>query len=108
MSAETLKDAKQEAVDHELNLSQLLEKKFAGFVKKIKHSNPNGLYALLISECEKPIFKLALQETDGNQVRAARLLGVNRNTLKKKMKEFKISVIKKDKRRALSAKKTRP
>ena len=92
MSAETLKDAKKDEVDRELNLSQLLEKKFATFVKKIKHSNPKGLYALLISEIEKPIFNLALQETNGNQVKAAKLLGVNRNTIRKKMQEFKITV----------------
>jgi len=82
-------------MDHDLSLSQLLEKKFASFVKKVKFSNTKGLYALLISECEKPIFTLALQETNGNQVKAARLLGVNRNTLRKKIEEFKIKVEKK-------------
>ncbi len=93
--------------DHDLNLSQLLEKKFAVFVKKVKLSNPKGLYALLISEVEKPIFNLALQETNGNQVKAARLLGVNRNTLRKKMQEFRITTAKKDKKRLLD-KKTKP
>jgi DNA-binding protein Fis len=102
MSVETLKKGEGEA-DHDLNLSQLLERKFAVFVKKIKHSNTKGLYALLISEVEKPIFTLALQETNGNQLKAAKLLGVNRNTLRKKMQEFKITV-KKD----VSAKKVKP
>ncbi len=83
-------------MNDDLNLSQLLEKKFASFVKKVKFSNPKGIYALLISECEKPIFTLALQETNGNQVKAARLLGVNRNTLRKKIEEFKITVVKKE------------
>ena len=104
MSADTLKKDLTVEVDHELHLSQLLEKKFASFVKKIKHSNNTGLYALLISEIEKPIFSLALQETNGNQVKAARLLGVNRNTIRKKMREFKITVVKKDKKDYLPAK----
>lgn len=95
MNKETLKEDNKLELDHDLNLSQLLEKKFAIFVKKIKHGNNKGIYALLISECEKPIFKLALQETNGNQVKAARLLGVNRNTLRKKIQEFQIKVEKK-------------
>jgi DNA-binding protein Fis len=95
MSTETVNNQKNTEADHDLNLSQLLEKKFAIFVKKIKHGNNKGLYALLISEVEKPIFTLALQETDGNQVKAAKLLGVNRNTLRKKIEAFKITVEKK-------------
>ena len=82
-------------IDHDLTLSQLLERKFAVFVKKVRHSNTKGLYAMLISEVEKPIFTLALQETCGNQVKAAKLLGVNRNTIRKKIEEFKIKLEKK-------------
>ncbi len=106
MSAELLKETKKAESGHQLNLSQLLERMFASFVKKIKHGNNKGLYALIIAEIEKPIFNLALQETDGNQVKAARLLGVNRNTIRKKMKAFKITVVKKDKR--VSAKTAKP
>ncbi len=90
------KDTKDEKA-HELHLSTLLEKKLSDFVRKVKHGRPKNLYNLLISEFEKPLFSLALQETDGNQVQAAELLGVNRNTLRKKIKEFKIK-IKKDKK----------
>ncbi|MFQ5779255.1 MAG: helix-turn-helix domain-containing protein [Nitrospiria bacterium] len=79
---------------HEPNLDELVEKKLSDFVRKIKNCEVKKLYGLLIREFEKPLIKLVLKETRGNQVQAAQLLGMNRNTLRKKMKELKIPVVK--------------
>lgn len=79
---------------HELSLEELVEKKLSEFVEKIKQCEVKKLYGLLLREFEKPLFKLVLKETQGNQVRAAQLLGMNRNTLRKKMKELKVAVVK--------------
>lgn len=84
----------QETKGHEPNLADLVEKKLTQFVQKIKTCEVKNLYSLLIREFEKPLITLALKETKGNQIQAAQLLGMNRNTLRKKMKELKISVIK--------------
>ncbi len=84
----------QETKGHEPNLADLVEKKLTQFVQKIKNCEVKNLYSLLIREFEKPLITLALKETQGNQIQAAQLLGMNRNTLRKKMKELKISVIK--------------
>ena len=46
---------------------------------------PPGIYARLMPLVEKPLIEIALAATDGNQIRAAKLLGINRNTLRKKM-----------------------
>lgn len=78
-----------------LNFSELIEKRLGGFVKKLRASEGSNLYDLLIQAVEKPLIKLVLKETSGNQVQAAQLLGMHRNTLRKKMKELKISVLKK-------------
>lgn len=43
------------------------------------------LHACVLSEVERPLFRLVLEATDGNQIRAAALLGINRNTLRKKL-----------------------
>lgn len=80
---------------HEPNLAELVEKKLADFVGKIKKCEVKNLYSLLIQEFEKPLITLALKETNGNQIQAALLLGMNRNTLRKKIKELKISITKK-------------
>lgn len=82
------------AKEHEPCLAELVEKKLTEFVRKIKNCDVKNLYSLLIREFEKPLITLALKETEGNQIQAAQLLGMNRNTLRKKMKELKISVVK--------------
>lgn len=76
-------------------LDELIEKKLARFVKKIRQSEGKNLYDLLIQEVEKPLIKLALKETEGNQVQASQLLGMHRNTLRKKIKDLNIGSPKK-------------
>ena len=71
-------------------LEDFVERKLKEFVKKIKASQSRNLYALLLKEIERPLISLTLKETNGNQIQAALILGVNRNTLRKKIKELKI------------------
>lgn len=52
----------------------------------------NGLYDIVLEQVEKPLIELTLTNCLGNQVRAAQLLGINRNTLKKKIDTYKIRV----------------
>jgi len=56
-------------------------------------SPPAGLYDRVLREIERPLIALTLDATRGNQIRAAELLGVNRNTLRKKIRELDIKVI---------------
>ena len=52
-----------------------------------------GLYDRVLREIERPLIELTLFATRGNQIRAARLLGLNRNTLRKKIRDLDIQVI---------------
>jgi two-component system nitrogen regulation response regulator GlnG len=54
---------------------------------------PPGLYDRILRELEKPLIALTLQATRGNQVKAADLLGLNRNTLRKKIRDLDINVV---------------
>ncbi len=54
---------------------------------------PPGLYDRILREIERPMLTLSLEATRGNQIKAARLLGLNRNTLRKKLRELDIQVI---------------
>ena len=54
---------------------------------------PPGLYHRILREIEYPLLSAALAATRGNQIRAADLLGVNRNTLRKKIRDLDIQVI---------------
>jgi len=53
---------------------------------------PNGLYDRILQEIERPLIQLSLAATRGNQVRTADLLGLNRNTLRKKIRNLDIQV----------------
>jgi two-component system nitrogen regulation response regulator GlnG len=53
---------------------------------------PTGLYDRVLREVERPLIRLTLGATRGNQLKAAQLLGLNRNTLRKKIRELDIEV----------------
>ena len=74
------------------NLADYVEAKFAGFVRAMKLGSARNLHPTLMRAEERPLIELALRETNGNQLQASQLLGMNRNTLRKKIGEFKISV----------------
>jgi two-component system nitrogen regulation response regulator GlnG len=54
---------------------------------------PPGLYHRILREVESPLISAALASTRGNQIKAAELLGVNRNTLRKKIRELDIQIV---------------
>jgi len=60
---------------------------------------PKGIYDRIISETEGPLIDLALDATGGNQAKCAELLGINRNTLRKKIAALEINVTKRRKLR---------
>ena len=56
-----------------------------------------GLYDRVVREVERPLISLTLKATRGNQVRAADVLGLNRNTLRKKIRQLEIPVVRESK-----------
>src|SRR5690606_4954399 len=80
-------------IDHkDVSLASYVEKKLGDFVRAMNVGSGKNLYPTLMRAVERPLIELALRETHGNQIKAARLLGLNRNTLRKKITEFQISV----------------
>jgi Fis family transcriptional regulator, factor for inversion stimulation protein len=75
-----------------LSLEDYLEWKMGEFVKGMRNGSGRNLHPLLISAIERPLITRALQETKGNQIQAAELLGLNRNTLRKKIHDLHILV----------------
>ena len=59
---------------------------------------PAGLYDRILKELEEPLIRQALAATNGNQIKTAELLGLNRNTLRKKIRELGIDVIRQSRR----------
>jgi Fis family transcriptional regulator len=58
------------------------------YFKDLNGEAPKNLHAFFINEVEKPFLQEVMQQVDGNQSRAAALLGINRNTLRKKLKIY--------------------
>ncbi|MBD0315179.1 MAG: hypothetical protein ICV75_00660 [Nitrospiraceae bacterium] len=72
------------------SLEGYLEMKMGDFVKGMRNGSARNLHPILISAVERPLITSALRETQGNQLQAAELLGLNRNTLRKKMTDLHI------------------
>jgi two-component system nitrogen regulation response regulator GlnG len=73
-----------------LSLEDYLEWKMGEFVKGMRNGSGRNLHPMLIGAIERPLITRALQETNGNQIQAAELLGLNRNTLRKKIHDLHI------------------
>jgi two-component system nitrogen regulation response regulator GlnG len=67
-------------------LEQLVEQKLAECVRGLGTRESANLYDLMLGLIERPLLRAVLRETGGNQLRAAALLGINRNTLRKKLR----------------------
>jgi len=66
-------------------IEQHLARHFAGYGQSLP---PEGLYDRVLAEIERPLLRLTLAAVRGNQLKAARLLGINRNTLRKKLTDL--------------------
>jgi len=69
-------------------LSECVEIALKDYFKDLDGHPAANLYEMLLAEVEAPLFKATLEHTNGNQSRAAELLGLNRGTLRKKLKLY--------------------
>jgi Fis family transcriptional regulator len=60
------------------------------YFQDLDGEQPHGMYEMLIQVMEKPLLEVVMQQADQNQSRAAHWLGMNRNTLRKKLVEHKL------------------
>ncbi|HXW83335.1 MAG TPA: sigma-54 dependent transcriptional regulator [Candidatus Binataceae bacterium] len=68
--------------------------RISAFLDAAPGDEPRDIYQKIVAEIERPLIELALKRAGGNQVRAARMLGLNRNTLRKKITDHKIVLTK--------------
>jgi Fis family transcriptional regulator len=71
-------------------LSNLTDECLNSYFETLNGHKPGDLYQLVIGEVEKPLFRAVLAYTKGNQSEAAEILGINRGTLRKKLKDYKL------------------
>jgi Fis family transcriptional regulator len=61
-----------------------------GYLRDLQGTEPDRMYDMLVSVVERPLLEIVMQHADNNQSRAAQWLGLNRNTLRKKLLEHKL------------------
>jgi two-component system nitrogen regulation response regulator GlnG len=92
--AEVAPTAETSAAPDNEGLSAAVERHLKDYFAAHKDGLPSaGLYDRVLREIERPLIALTLVATRGNQIKAAQLLGLNRNTLRKKIRELDIQVL---------------
>jgi len=86
-AAPYLKSKKTEKVDA---FDEFMAAKLLTLINSFEEIPPSGIYDIVIRKVEKPLIEAILKATKGNKKRAAAMLGINRNTLSKKMEELGI------------------
>jgi len=75
----------------DMSLEEVVRLKLKEYFRQTRDVEPTDLYALIMERVERPLIELTLDRTRGNQLKAAAILGINRNTLHKKITELKIT-----------------
>lgn len=69
-----------------VTLSMHIEMVVRQYLKNVGEDVPSDLYEIMLHQLEKPLLKVVLEHTRGNQSKTAEILGLNRGTLRKKLK----------------------
>jgi two-component system, NtrC family, nitrogen regulation response regulator GlnG len=76
----------------DISLEGLVDTKLRNCFANMDKMESGDVYSMVLSQVERPLIRFVLEKTRGNQVRAADILGINRNTLRKKIQELKIEL----------------
>jgi Fis family transcriptional regulator, factor for inversion stimulation protein len=71
-------------------LSNAVKHSIRRYLYELDGTQPNDMYDLVLRQIEQPLFEAILEHTKGNQSRAAELLGLNRGTLRKKLRSYNL------------------
>ena len=72
------------------NIEESVRTSLQSYFTDLCGSEPDGMYDMLVRVVEKPLLEVVMTQADNNQSRAAQWLGMNRNTLRKKLLEHKL------------------
>lgn len=73
-----------------MHIAECVRSNLESYLNDLGGSEPDDMYDMLINVVEKPLLEMVMLRTDNNQSKAAQWLGLNRNTLRKKLLEHKL------------------
>ncbi len=77
-------------IKNNYSLQQSVESALMKYLNDLDGESPSNLYDKVLSEIEKPLFLTIMDHCENNQSKAASCLGINRGTLRKKLKQYEI------------------
>ncbi len=72
------------------NIQDAVRLSMEGYFKDLRGTDPDNLHEMLVNVVEKPLLEIVMRQAQGNQSKAAVWLGLNRNTLRKKLVNHKL------------------
>lgn len=72
------------------HIEECVRASLESYFKDLRGTEPDGMYDMMVRVVERPLLEVVMRQADNNQSRAAQWLGLNRNTLRKKLLEHKL------------------
>ena len=79
-------------MEKKIDIPDCVNQSLDQYFKDLNGENPTNVYDMVVSLVEKPLLTYIMGISKGNQSKAAEILGLNRNTLRKKLKQHKIDI----------------
>ena len=91
MSAQSLHDLPRDSERETISqLSQAVKHSIRRYLFELDGAKPTDMYDMVLQQIERPLFEAVLEHTKGNQSKAAEYLGLNRGTLRKKLRLYNL------------------
>lgn len=92
MSAQNIYDLSNHLIEQDSEkisqLSRAVKHSIRRYLYELEGTQPTNMYELVLKQIEQPLFEAILEHTKGNQSKAAEFLGLNRGTLRKKLRTY--------------------
>jgi Fis family transcriptional regulator len=72
------------------NIQECIKDNLENYFQDLRGSEPNAVYDMVVNAVERPMLEVVMRRAEGNQSKAAEWLGINRNTLRRKLLEHKL------------------
>lgn len=72
------------------HIEECVRESLESYFKDLHGVDPHGMYEMILNVVEKPLLDVVMRHAEGNQSKAAEWLGINRNTLRRKLVEHKL------------------
>jgi Fis family transcriptional regulator len=73
------------------HIEECVRDNLEGYFRDLRGVEPHGMYEMIIKVVERPLFEVVMRHAEGNQSKAAEWLGINRNTLRRKLLDHKLT-----------------